>query len=83
MHRSPVSRLVAIAFVLIPAMASGRSQAAPSPAISSEPPGTIIVRTNQRRLCLVVAPGQTISYPVGVGRASKQWSARPTSPANI
>jgi lipoprotein-anchoring transpeptidase ErfK/SrfK len=75
MHRRPLSPLIAIAFVLMLALASGRSsQAAPSAAISSESPGTIIVRTNQRRLYLVVAPGQTISYPVGVGRAGKQWS---------
>jgi lipoprotein-anchoring transpeptidase ErfK/SrfK len=74
MHRRPVLRLIAIALALIPAMTSGRSEAAPSPAISSESPGTIIVRTNQRRLYLIVSPGHTISYPVGVGRAGKQWS---------
>jgi lipoprotein-anchoring transpeptidase ErfK/SrfK len=37
-------------------------------------PGTIIVRTKERRLYLVTAPGQAISYPVGVGRVGKQWS---------
>jgi len=42
--------------------------------IANEPAGTIIVRTKQRRLFLVVEPGRTISYPVGVGRAGKQWS---------
>jgi lipoprotein-anchoring transpeptidase ErfK/SrfK len=42
----------------------------------SEPyaPGTIIVRTGERHLYLVVAPGQAIRYPVGVGRAGQQWS---------
>jgi lipoprotein-anchoring transpeptidase ErfK/SrfK len=37
-------------------------------------PGTIIVRTNERRLYYVTGVGQAISYPVGVGRAGKQWS---------
>jgi lipoprotein-anchoring transpeptidase ErfK/SrfK len=37
-------------------------------------PGTIIVRTKERRLYLVTGPGRAISYPVGVGRVGKQWS---------
>ena len=37
-------------------------------------PGTIIVRTNERRLYYVIGGGQAIAYPVGVGRAGKQWS---------
>jgi lipoprotein-anchoring transpeptidase ErfK/SrfK len=39
-------------------------------------PGTIIVRTKERRLYLVTGPGRAISYPVGVGRVGKQWSGR-------
>jgi lipoprotein-anchoring transpeptidase ErfK/SrfK len=37
-------------------------------------PGTIVVRTNERHLYYVVGFGQAIRYPVGVGRAGKQWS---------
>jgi len=37
-------------------------------------PGTIVVRTNERRLYYVTGIGQAIRYPVGVGRAGKQWS---------
>jgi lipoprotein-anchoring transpeptidase ErfK/SrfK len=37
-------------------------------------PGTIIVRTKERRLYLVTGAGQAISYPVGVGRIGKQWA---------
>lgn len=36
--------------------------------------GTIIVRTNERRLYLVIGRGRALSYPVGVGRAGRQWS---------
>ena len=32
-------------------------------------PGTIVVRTNERRLYYVTGVGQAIRYPVGVGRA--------------
>jgi lipoprotein-anchoring transpeptidase ErfK/SrfK len=38
------------------------------------PVGTIVVRTHQRRLYLVVSENQAIAYPVGVGRAGQQWS---------
>jgi lipoprotein-anchoring transpeptidase ErfK/SrfK len=37
-------------------------------------PGTIIVRTKERRLYYVTGAGQAISYAVGVGRVGKQWS---------
>jgi lipoprotein-anchoring transpeptidase ErfK/SrfK len=37
-------------------------------------PGTIVVRTNERRLYYVIGGGQAIAYPVGVGRAGKQWA---------
>ena len=37
-------------------------------------PGTIVVRTAERRLYYVIGGGQAIRYPVGVGRAGKQWS---------
>jgi lipoprotein-anchoring transpeptidase ErfK/SrfK len=39
-------------------------------------PGTIVVRTSQRRLYYVLGGGQAISYPVGVGKAGMQWSGR-------
>src|SRR6202012_6237981 len=37
-------------------------------------PGTIVVKTNERRLYLVVDPGRAMRYPVGVGKAGKQWA---------
>jgi lipoprotein-anchoring transpeptidase ErfK/SrfK len=36
--------------------------------------GTIVVRTNERRLYLVLGDGRALRYPVGVGRAGQQWS---------
>lgn len=40
---------------------------------TSYAPGTIIVRTKERRLYLVMGNGKAIQYVVGVGKAGKQW----------
>jgi lipoprotein-anchoring transpeptidase ErfK/SrfK len=37
-------------------------------------PGTVVVRTNERSLYYVLGNGRAVRYPVGVGRADKQWS---------
>ncbi len=37
-------------------------------------PGTIVVRTGERRLYLVLDYGHAMRYPVGVGKAGKQWA---------
>jgi lipoprotein-anchoring transpeptidase ErfK/SrfK len=37
-------------------------------------PGTVVVRTSERRLYYVLGDGRAIRYPVGVGKAGKQWS---------
>ena len=39
-------------------------------------PGTIVVKTRQRRLYYVIGNGKAVRYPVGVGRPNKQWSGR-------
>jgi lipoprotein-anchoring transpeptidase ErfK/SrfK len=39
-------------------------------------PGTIIVRTGERRLYLTLGQGRAMVYPVGVGRAGRQWTGR-------
>ncbi|RVU18059.1 L,D-transpeptidase [Methylobacterium oryzihabitans] len=37
-------------------------------------PGTIVVRTGERRLYFVNGDGTAIRYPVAVGKAGKQWT---------
>ncbi len=37
-------------------------------------PGTIVVKTGERRLYLVLGEGAAVRYPVGVGKPGKQWS---------
>ena len=36
-------------------------------------PGTIVVRTSERRLYLVLRNGRALRYIVGVGRVGRQW----------
>jgi len=58
-----------LAFAPKVAQAHGTIVAAPS--VSA---GTIVVRTSERRLYYGLGGGRAIAYPVGVGRAGKQWS---------
>ena len=51
------------------------AQANPSlVAFSGYPAGTIVVHTGARRLFLVVDAEHALAYPVGVGKAGKQWA---------
>jgi lipoprotein-anchoring transpeptidase ErfK/SrfK len=36
--------------------------------------GTVVVRTNERRLYYIMGDGRAARYPVGVGRAGKSWT---------
>jgi len=37
-------------------------------------PGTVVIKTGERRLYYVLDQGRAVRYPVGVGRAGKQWA---------
>jgi lipoprotein-anchoring transpeptidase ErfK/SrfK len=74
MRRHAVICVGLIAFFLVLFDPSSPIHAAQVTAVASESPGTIVVNTSQRRLYLVVSEGRAVSYPVGVGRAGKQWS---------
>jgi lipoprotein-anchoring transpeptidase ErfK/SrfK len=60
------------------------ASAASSPAIARQivafngdaSAGTVVVRTGERRLYYVLGDGRAIRYPVGVGRAGKQWTGQ-------
>lgn len=38
--------------------------------------GTIVVKTGERRLYLILGHGKALRYKVGVGKAGKQWAGR-------
>ena len=57
------------------AMTIGSAQAREAvPFDLSIAPGTIVVKSSERRLYLVTDSGSAIRYPVAVGRVGKQWS---------
>jgi len=37
-------------------------------------PGTIVIKTHERRLYLILDSGHAMRYPVGVGKSGKQWA---------
>ena len=41
-------------------------------------PGTIVVRTNERHLYLILDQDHAVRYPVGVGKSGKQWAGTTT-----
>ncbi|MFA6267840.1 MAG: L,D-transpeptidase [Pseudolabrys sp.] len=45
-------------------------------AFSGFAPGTIVVRTNERHLYLVLDERRALRFPVGVGRDGKTWTGR-------
>ncbi|MGM4920970.1 L,D-transpeptidase family protein [Tardiphaga sp. 813_E8_N1_3] len=64
------------ATVVIGALMSPAAQAAPNVVgfHGDYAPGTIVVKTNERKLYLVLEQGQAVRYPVGVGKPGKQWA---------
>ncbi|GEP10538.1 L,D-transpeptidase [Methylobacterium gnaphalii] len=46
------------------------------PFTGSGMPGTVVVRTSERRLYLVNGDGTAIRYPVAVGKPGKQWAGQ-------
>jgi lipoprotein-anchoring transpeptidase ErfK/SrfK len=69
-HRTLLSLLVlTLSLLAAPAFAAGEAVA-----YSGEgKPGTIVVRTEERRLYYIVSEGRALRYTVGVGRAGKAW----------
>lgn len=64
-------RALLLAFGL--ALFAGNATARELVAFSGHAPGTVVVKTGERRLYLVVGGGQALRYAVAVGRAGKQW----------
>ena len=45
---------------------------------TSQPPGSIVIKTSERRLYYVLGGGKALRYPVGVGRIGMQWTGSTT-----
>jgi lipoprotein-anchoring transpeptidase ErfK/SrfK len=63
-------------FLIIAAMQVGLAAALTAPAQASPgfEPGTIVIKTSERKLYYVLGNGQTRVYPVAVGRPGKTWT---------
>jgi len=70
--------LWAIASIAVIAISFGAQRAQAREVVafrdSSVSAGTVVVRQHERRLYYVLGDGRAIRYPVGVGRAGKQWA---------
>ena len=60
-----------VAGTAIPQSAQAREIVGFSGSYSS---GTVVVKTSERSLYYVLGNGKAVRYPVGVGRAGKQWT---------
>jgi lipoprotein-anchoring transpeptidase ErfK/SrfK len=60
--------------VAVTAIMSSVAQARETVRIDGYRPGTIVIRTSERRLYLVVDDGVALRYPVGVGKKGKAWA---------
>ncbi|MEH2530698.1 lipoprotein-anchoring transpeptidase ErfK/SrfK [Bradyrhizobium sp. AZCC 1588] len=74
-----MSKKIAVALaatLAVATMMSTQAQARPELVGISDDyaPGTIVVKTHERRLYLILESGRAMRYPVGVGKAGKQWS---------
>ena len=58
--------------ILCPVSTSASARTASE--LSGYSPGTIVVKTHERRLYYVTSDGHAIRYPVGVGRAGMTWT---------
>jgi len=66
-----------LAIVLIWAMVVAYARATPNRdivAFSGFAPGTIVIKTNERRLYFVLDQQHALRFPVGVGRSGKTWT---------
>jgi lipoprotein-anchoring transpeptidase ErfK/SrfK len=74
MHRSRALAAASAAVLLaalMPQLAQAREIVGFSDTYSS---GTVVVKTSERALYYVLGNGKAVRYPVGVGRAGKQWT---------
>jgi lipoprotein-anchoring transpeptidase ErfK/SrfK len=66
--------LLAIAIAFSALVAAMPTKARELVAFDGYPAGSIVVRTSERRLYLVLGNGHALRYPVGVGRHGRQWT---------
>jgi lipoprotein-anchoring transpeptidase ErfK/SrfK len=69
-------RVLAVLAAVASVAFSGTASARETVRFGGYEPGTVVVKTGERRLYLVLGGGTALRYPVGVGRAGKAWAGR-------
>jgi lipoprotein-anchoring transpeptidase ErfK/SrfK len=72
----PLAGILSVAIVVAAAVAAQPAAAREVVAFKEGSAGSIIIKTNERRLYYVMGDGHAIRYPVGVGKAGKRWSGK-------
>ena len=77
-RNQPVLTLLAVciaaaAIMVVLTALSPANAAVPAPIATGYAPGTVVISQSARRLYLIGQDGQSISYPVAVGKSGKQW----------
>lgn len=67
---------VAIALAVVALATPQAAVARETVTISGYSPGTVVVKTSERRLYYVMMDGKAVRYPVGVGKSGKAWTGR-------
>ena len=84
LRRTTVFFAIVLAWALL---ASGAAHSATPErevvAFSGFKPGTIVVKTNERRLYFVIDKERALRFPVGVGKRGWRWSGRATIEAKF
>jgi lipoprotein-anchoring transpeptidase ErfK/SrfK len=73
-HSRPLAGVLSVAVVVAAALAAQPAAAREVVSFKEGSAGSIIIKTNERRLYYVLGNGHAVRYPVGVGKAGKRWS---------
>ena len=67
---------VAVTAIMAIGLMGTAAQARPDVVVSpiGYAPGTIVVKTKERRLYYILGDGHAVRYPVGVGKPGKEWA---------
>jgi len=76
MHRCsrPLAGVLSVAILVGVGFAGQPAAAREIVAFKEGAAGSIIIKSNERRLYYVLGNGRAVRYPVGVGKAGKRWS---------
>ena len=72
----PLAGVISVAIVVAAAVAAQPATAREVVAFKEGSAGSIIIKTNERRLYYVLGDGHAVRYPVGVGKNGKRWSGK-------